>query len=274
MQKIGNGGKKVPVYRQWAVVSPKAVLLLVHGFGGHSQRWEFLANFMLKQGISSYALDLEGFGGTEWLEGNTDYFNIYREDIMLLYDIIKKENPDNKVFLIGESMGGLVSFLLAARKAQFFSGLVLLSPIFRDKLKFKFFDYIEVFFSVFFNPKREFNVSFTSGMCTRDTEYQKVMDSDKREVRLSRPKLMLDIALAEISALFLKNKIKIPVLFLLAGRDKVVDSELSKKVFNSLKIKDKTLIEYPDMFHAISIDLGREKVFEDILKWAQKRLGD
>jgi alpha-beta hydrolase superfamily lysophospholipase len=35
---------------------------------------------------------------------------------------------------------------------------------------------------------------------------------------------------------------------------------------------DKTLLVFPGMRHALSIDLGREKVFEDILAWAGPRV--
>ena len=36
--------------------------------------------------------------------------------------------------------------------------------------------------------------------------------------------------------------------------------------------EDKQLIEYPEMFHALSIDLDREKVFADILNWVERRI--
>lgn len=260
------------IYKQWKAASPRAALLLVHGFGGHSARWEFLSSFFLKDDISSYALDLQGFGETKGLEGNADYFNVYFEDILRLYNIIKKENPGKKIFLVGESMGGLISFLLSAMEPELFAGLICISPLFQDKLKYSPLDYVKILFSLLFNPMKKFSVRFNSQMCTRDSEYQKMMDSDYREIRVARSKLLFDIAIGEIRAQFLKSKIKIPVLFLLAGQDKMVDSELSKKVLNSLKTKDKQLLLYPDMYHALSIDLDREQVFEDMLKWVQDRL--
>jgi len=46
---------------------------------------------------------------------------------------------------------------------------------------------------------------------------------------------------------------------------------MSEKVFRGLKTKDKKIIMYPEMYHALSIELAREKVFEDILRWLIKR---
>nr|MBC8428746.1 alpha/beta hydrolase [FCB group bacterium] len=54
--------------------------------------------------------------------------------------------------------------------------------------------------------------------------------------------------------------------------DTLVDPKASKSVFKGLKHKDKKLIEYPEMYHALSIDIGRETVFNDILKWIVERI--
>jgi alpha-beta hydrolase superfamily lysophospholipase len=63
-----------------------------------------------------------------------------------------------------------------------------------------------------------------------------------------------------------------PALFLVAGGDRIVDSAASEKVFRGLASRDKTLIDFPGMYHSLSIEMGKEQVFEEILRWAGKRL--
>ena len=63
-----------------------------------------------------------------------------------------------------------------------------------------------------------------------------------------------------------------PALFLIPGIDHLVDESGARKIFAKLAAADKTLIEYPEMYHALSIDLDRENVFRDILDWAAKRV--
>lgn len=259
-------------YRCWEASSPAAVFLLVHGLGAHSGRWEFLADFLLRNNFSSYAIELKGFGETKDLKGHIGSFDVYFEDIRSICDIIKRKNPGVKIFLLGESMGALISFLLAAKAPNLFSGLICISPVFKSRLKFTFRDYTKIFFALLFNLEKQFKMPFDSAMCTNDVDYQMTMDADCREHRLATAKLLFETAKAGIRAKFLKDKIRIPVLFLLAGEDKLVDPETSKKIFQGLKVEDKQIIEYPRMFHALSIELGRDKVFEDILKWAQRRL--
>ncbi|MCK7489600.1 MAG: lysophospholipase [Anaerotruncus sp.] len=63
----------------------------------------------------------------------------------------------------------------------------------------------------------------------------------------------------------------VPVLFLVPGDDRLVDERAGRRLFAKIALADKTLIEYPDMLHALSIDVGRDKVFADIAAWAGPR---
>jgi alpha-beta hydrolase superfamily lysophospholipase len=260
------------IYKEWKSPSPKAVFLLVHGLGAHTARWEFLSDFFLRNNISSYALELKGFSETEDLKGHIDSFNIYFNDIKSLRDIIARENSGKRVFLLGDSIGGLISFLTVIESPGLFNGLICISPAFMSALKVAPLDYVRKLLPLFYNPKKQFNIPFDSRMCTRDVDYQKVLDSDPKEHRLATSKFIFELFMAQLRANILKNKASGPVLFLLSGEDKLVDPQVSKRIFEGMKSEDKTIIEYPEMYHALSIDLGREKVFKDILDWAQKRI--
>ncbi|MGB2599960.1 MAG: lysophospholipase [Candidatus Omnitrophota bacterium] len=259
-------------YQHWGAKSPQAILLLVHGLGGHSGRWDFLGAYFQQNGISSYAIELRGFGETEGPLGHIDSFNTYYKDIHRLGDIILNENPGKKIFLVGESMGGLISFMEVLREPDFFNGLICISPAFVSRLKLSIYKYLKIFFAMAFAPGKRFDMPFGSAMCTRDVEYQKVMDSDKREHRMASARLLCSTLAAQVRALTGKLDITIPVLFLLAGEDQLVDPGMSEKVFARLRTANKNIILYPGMYHALPIDSGREKVFEDIIEWVRDRI--
>lgn len=246
-------------YRQWIAPRARAVFLLVHGIGAYSGRWEAMADFFIKNRISSYAVECPK---TE------DYY----DGILRLHGVISKDNPGKKIFLIGESLGGLISFLLISRRKDLFDGLVCFSPAFRSRLKLSGPDYLKILASLLYNPKREFRLPFDSSMCTRDNDYRKKMDSDEREHRLASSRSILGILFSQTASWISVKKLATPVLFLVAGDDKIADSRASMEMFKRLTVKDKTLVEYPGMYHSLSIELGKEKVFEDLLKWVDKRI--
>ncbi len=269
---INRDQKTGILYQSWDIASARAVLLLVHGLGAHSGRWEPLAQYFLQHNIASYALELQGFGQTQGTKGHIDSFDTYFDDILSLARIIRKENPDRKIFLLGESFGGLLSFLLAHRAPELFSGLVCIAPAFSIKIQVSLWDYIWVFFNLFKNPQKQFKVNFIGEMCTRDPQYQEQIDTDSQEHRLVSAQFILNYFYAVRSARKIATKLSIPALFLIPLQDKLVSPHASKIIFYSLWAQDKEMIKYPEMFHALSVELGKEKVFADILKWLEKRL--
>ncbi|MFH1594038.1 MAG: lysophospholipase [Candidatus Omnitrophota bacterium] len=272
MQTMKTDEKTGVMYRRWQARSPRAVFLLVHGLGAHSGRWEFLSFYFIQNNISSYAIELKGFGETRGLRGHIDSLDIYQKDVRSLYDIATKENPGKKIFLIGESMGALITLLAAISQCDLFEGLVCISPAFVSRIKFSVLDYLKITALLIFNSKKQIKLPFNSKMCTQDAQYQRAMDGDLREHRLVTPKLLTEIAKAQLRTLRSKSELKVPVLFQLAEADSMVSPEASKKVFKGLAVKDKRMITYPGMRHALSIELERYRVFEDILKWLDGRI--
>lgn len=266
-----RGKETGPVYRLWEPSLPVASVLLVHGLGAHSGRWDALAAYLFGHNISSCAIDLKGFGLSDGPRGHIDSFQTYFDDIRSLSEIVRGQHPGKKVFCIGESMGALITFLMAVSDPVFCDGLILISPAFKTKFALNPWDYIKVFAPLLFNRRKEFGLPLTSLFCTRDPKYQEMIDTDEREVHAASSRLLSRIILAQIAASRVKKELAIPALFLLAGDDRITDSGASKRLFKELKCSDKDLIEYADMFHALSIDLGKEKVFIDIGNWILKR---
>jgi alpha-beta hydrolase superfamily lysophospholipase len=252
-------------YRQWGAPSSDAVFLLVHGLGAHGGRWEAMSDFFSKRRIFLYALELKN-------NPQSGYFRNYYKQLLCLYGIAARDNPGRKIFLVGESMGALVSFLFTASNPGMFSGLICLSPAFISRCVPALADSVRILASLFYNPKKEFKLPFNSSMCTRDPIYRKNLDEDPREYRSVPSGLILEILYFQFRSGLLKDKIKTPVLFLIAGEDKLVKSDASRRIFNGLEEKDKALIEFPGMYHSLSIESGKEAVFEEILRWVEKRI--
>ncbi len=259
-------------YRQWCAPEPKAVLLLVHGVGTHSGRWEAMADFFQKKGISSYAIELRDLKATDKTGDRRDSFGSYYSKILHLYDIAAKENPKKNIFLVGESLGAVVSFLLCVARPGLFRGLICISPAFATRNKLSPLDCIRMLTPLFYDPEKLFFLPFDSSMCTRDNDYRKKLDQDPYEYRSVSSRMIFDILLAQIRAKKVKNKMSTPALFLIAGEDKIVDAAQARAIFKGLAVKDKALVEFPGMYHSLSIDLGKEAVFEEILKWAEKKI--
>ena len=243
-------------YRKWRADDPRCVFILVHGLGTYSGRWDAMACFFLQKGIASYAIDLPKLNRVR------SYYN----NIICVREAAIKENPGKPIFLVGESLGALASFLLTARHPGLFNGLVCISPAFANRKTFGFLESLKML------VVKKVTLPFDSSMCTRDAEYIKKLDSDPREYRSAPVRLIFDILAAQARVKGAIKKINIPVLFLVSGEDFIVDTGVSRNVFDGIPAIDKTFRDFPGMHHSLSIELGRETVFEELFKWVENRL--
>lgn len=271
MVEIQRSAENNILYRKWPVADPRYIFILIHGIGAYSERWELMSSYFQMKNITSYALELKGFGETEGLKGHIDNFEFYYQDIEKLTVLAKQEYPGKKIILAGDSMGGLIAYVAAAKKPELFSGLICISPAFKNKMKFSFLTYLKFIYGLVFKPTYLVHLPFKSEEITRDKTYKTKLDGDKKEIRETTVKLLFNIVKTQLAVKNLRD-IPIPVLFLLAGKDYLIDINTATEVFKRL-IAEKTYKLYPDMLHALTIDAEREKVFEDMDTWLQEAVG-
>jgi alpha-beta hydrolase superfamily lysophospholipase len=98
--------------------SLRDVIILIHGLGEHSGRYETWAQGFVKENIAVYALDLHGHGRTTGGRGHTDAFGYIYDDIQHLMSTARTDYPEVKLHLYGHSMGGALSLGFAAFRAH------------------------------------------------------------------------------------------------------------------------------------------------------------
>jgi pimeloyl-ACP methyl ester carboxylesterase len=105
-----------------------ATAVYVHGLGGSSTNWTDLAA-LLAPDATGTALDLPGFGYSEPPAGFTFSLDSHAE-VVANYIGSLDAGP---VHLLGNSMGGAVALLVAARRPELVKTLTLISPAMPDR---------------------------------------------------------------------------------------------------------------------------------------------
>lgn len=121
--------------RQWMPEGDvKALLMLVHGLGEHSGRYDPMATHLNSRGIGVVAIDLHGHGLTadknEKKRGLCDSMNLMHGDVEALLETGRLTAPDAPQFLMGHSMGGgiVLSYMLENPEAKL-SGVIAQAPL-------------------------------------------------------------------------------------------------------------------------------------------------
>ena len=98
-------------------------IVFVHGFGGDLNSWSY-NQVELSTHFNTISLDLPGHGGSA-LEVDSGNVSELSEILISLFE--KKEI--NQAHLVGHSLGGAISLLMAYKKPEIFKTLTLICPV-------------------------------------------------------------------------------------------------------------------------------------------------
>ncbi len=107
----------------------QASIILVHGFGEHSSRYEHLADFYCQHHIQVLTYDLRGHGKSAGLRGHIPTMTTYYDDLSGFIKNIQDSLPDKPVFLYGHSMGGMIVISYVLKYHPSFTGVIATSPL-------------------------------------------------------------------------------------------------------------------------------------------------
>jgi alpha-beta hydrolase superfamily lysophospholipase len=258
-------------YREWTCVDPKAVIIFVHGLGGYSGRFFEMGAYFAKSGFQIFAIEQKGHGESPSIKGHISNFKVYTQDLRSLVEFAKNKYPGKKLFIFGESMGGLVTLDFSIHYQSLIDGIILISPAIKEKMGMPLSRKADIFYSALFKPLKYFDSNFDAGVFTRDNVMAKRINADPLELRKFTAQFYFSILKAMIFVGLHPKKLKLPALMLVAGIDNMVSADAAVDYFKKMSSSDKTLKVYPEMFHALYVDKDREKVFTDIIEWVKQR---
>lgn len=117
------------------VKNPQAVLIHIHGLGGHFQakynKYDSLEYriTMCASDIISYGFELRGHGKSEGDRFMIDCFDKYIDDLDKLVEYISRVHHSLQIFIIGCSMGGAICISYSIKYPNKISGIILLAPM-------------------------------------------------------------------------------------------------------------------------------------------------
>ncbi|TNC23192.1 alpha/beta fold hydrolase [Amycolatopsis alkalitolerans] len=108
--------------------SAEATVVYVHGLGGSSTNWTDLA-MLLSPFANGVSVDLPGFGFSEPVRGFRFGLDEHADELAKFVEGL----GGGPVHLVGNSMGGAVALLLAARRPDLVRTLTVISPAMPDR---------------------------------------------------------------------------------------------------------------------------------------------
>ena len=114
-------------YQAWDRKDAENIIMLIHGTGAHKKWWDPIAP-LLNNNFTIFAPDLPGMGESD--HRNEYNFEGFSEALIGILHQEKVITSNQKIFLVGHSLGGHVAGFMASEMPEIFNGLVMIdSPI-------------------------------------------------------------------------------------------------------------------------------------------------
>jgi non-heme chloroperoxidase len=118
----GNGVRLVAEHRGGDPSRPP--VLLLHGGGQTRHSWARTAQRLSERGWDTYALDLRGHGDSDWHPDGDYSIEGFAADLLAVIATL-----DRRPVLVGASLGGITSLVVAGQHPQLVAGLVLVDVV-------------------------------------------------------------------------------------------------------------------------------------------------
>lgn len=258
-------------YKKDIPKEPKAVIIIVHGFAEHLGRYEHVKDKLYESGFAVYRYDLRGHGLTEGEKGYIDSFVEFIEDTDQLVNLVKSDLPRLPIYMLGHSMGGLITFSYGLKYNEKLKGQILSGAAIKRVPKVEGIKGGLIQLLNFFVPKMRVKNELSEDICT---DKKVVEDYDNDELILKDATLNFYAQFLLKGTKFVKNNIQnynYPCLIIHGEKDKIVPKESSIYMYNNISSKDKEIKIYEGLYHEIMNEVEKDMIVRDIINWIEKR---
>lgn len=257
----------------------EAVIFLSHGYAEYlTSHYEDFAAFLTENfNVAVIGHDHLGHGRSDGPRAQC-LVDFEADYVVPLMDHIKHVNEtifgDKPVYIVGHSMGGLVSVLSLLKEPGMFRGAVLIGPLIEadPTVATPFMKGMAKLLGsvVPWLPLRGLDMKEV----TRDEEEVEAMMTDGLRY-IGGMKAKLGKALLAAMDTVDAAEIKTPTLVLLGEKDRICYPKGTKAFFEALASEDKEYKEYPEARHNLLMELAETKtaMFDDVQRWFGSRIG-
>ncbi|MFH1208932.1 MAG: alpha/beta hydrolase [Candidatus Omnitrophota bacterium] len=252
-------------YRFYPAPGARHTVIMLHGYGEHSGRYEKFPGKMGRLSAQFAVMDFRGMGRSEGVRGDVGSFEDYLGDITAFVEHLRKKHSiPPKFILLGHSLGGLVAIHWAMKNPEPVKLLILSVPL------------LGLRYSRVIRPLNRLMLFFAPGAVYKDPIRARVLSHDPDEVAVYRkdPLILRHISARLVEEFERRTEIlrKQPVLSLpfpvhLLGveDERIVDPEKVWRFFGRLVSPRKERTIFEGFFHELFNEREQQKAF-NVLK--------
>jgi acylglycerol lipase len=252
--------------------TPRAVVVLLHGLIEHSGQHAATVKELVRRGYRVYAMDLRGHGRSDGPRCDVQSFQQYLSDLDVFYNRVRRETDGLPIFLLGNSMGGLITILWSILRQPPLAGLILSGPLLAlaDGL-YPMLRHLAAISAALVPTLRLPSIPFD--WLARQRQ---VVDRFRDDPLVFHGRFTVRMAAEILRAMKAVSQqagmLKTPLLILHGSQDRICSPDGSRDLYQGAGSADKMLHLYEGFSHEVFDEPGREQVLTDLAEWLDEHL--
>ena len=251
--------------------SSRATVIITHGFAEHMGRYDYFSGELISKGLNVLRYDLRGHG-TNIDRGYLRNFEDFVNDLNELKLFAKNTDPDLPIFLMGHSMGGLITSLYCTSFSEGVRGVVLSGPSVGRLPSAKGYNKRLMNLMKILAGRVSLKNPIDEGICG---DPQVFLDYASDELVLHRATISLYYEFLFNGTDSLNEKLtsfSSSCLICHGEKDPIVPLELSRSFYEGVSSLDKSIRVYDGLYHEILNEKKKDQVIEDMVSWINERI--
>jgi alpha-beta hydrolase superfamily lysophospholipase len=265
--------------REWAPAGGlprRGSILLVHGLGEHSGRYDHVAARLTAIGLAVHGYDLRGHGRSDGPRGSIPSDDALLDDLRFVFGEVdrhaRKAGDEHAPLLLGHSLGGAVAARATAGGWVRPRALILSSPALAlhvDPARGAVLKFARRLM-----PDRALPNSLPADKLSHDPAEVAAYRSDDLVHDRITPRMYGFLADAGAAVRRDAAQLTVPTLLLAAGDDGIVDARGARELAAALPAGATARI-YDDLYHELfnEREADRSRVLDDLVGWVERQLG-
>lgn len=246
----------------------KGMLVGIHGIQSHSGWYQHSCQRYADAGFTVFFLDRRGSGMNQLDRGDAPHFRRLLDDVAEFIDHVRQ--PDLPLFVLSISWGAKLGAALQRRRPGICNGVIFIAPGFFSQVRNNASSRFLITMSRVFFPRMNFLIPLNNPeLFTSNPLWIQFLKDDESSLHVATGRLLFESFRLDIYLYFTPPTVNVPVLLLLAGKDRIINNEKCRGFFDRFASTDKTVIEYQNAHHTLEFEADPEPMIDDVIHWLQ-----
>jgi alpha-beta hydrolase superfamily lysophospholipase len=259
-------------WRHWETRAPRGAVVAVHGIRSHSGWYTLSCAHLASAGYDVVFPDRRGAGLNKASRGDLSDWCVLVDDLREFVASVRRRLGGIPVHLEAISWGAKLACAALILHPDLADSLLLVAPGLVPKVDAGPAVKLKTAAALLVSPRKLFDVPLGDArLFTDNPDRIATIERDGLSLRKCTARFLYQTRKLDRFVRRRAGELHVPLLMMLAGRDRIVDNDKVRALFERFASRPKDLIIYPDAAHTLEFEPGAKPIFDDMVHWLDSR---